>query len=70
MTPEASARLTIDDKLAWAGWLVQDLGRLNLGVAAGVAVREYPSDSNPADCVLFVDREAVGVIKAKRDEAS
>lgn len=42
---------------------------LDLGAARGVAVREYPTDTGPADYVLFVDREAVGVIEAKRDEA-
>jgi len=30
-------------------------------------VREYPTDTGPADYVLFVKREAVGVIEAKRD---
>ncbi|CAN5425369.1 type I restriction-modification enzyme R subunit C-terminal domain-containing protein [soil metagenome] len=68
MTPEAKAREAIDHKLAQAGWLVQDLKQLNLGAAPGVAVREYPTDSGPADYVLFVNRIAVGVIEAKRDE--
>ncbi len=35
-----------------------------------MAVREFPTDTGPADYVLFVDREAVGVIEAKRDEAA
>lgn len=69
MTPEAKARERIDQKLAQAGWVVQDLKQLNLGAAIGVAVREYPTDTGPADYVLFVNREAVGVIEAKRDEA-
>jgi restriction endonuclease S subunit len=29
------------------------------------AVREYPTDSGPSDCLLFVDRKPVGVIEAK-----
>ena len=70
MTPEAKARETIDRKLALAGWVVQDVRQLNLGAALGVAVREYPTDTGPADYVLFVDRQAVGVIEAKRDEAA
>lgn len=49
MTPEAKARLQIDDKLAAAGWAVQDMKQLNLGAAQGVAVREYPTDTEPAD---------------------
>jgi type I restriction enzyme R subunit len=69
MTPEAKARQQIDEKLTQAGWAVQDMKRLNLGAAVGVAVREYPTDSGPADYVLFVNRDAVGVIEAKRDEA-
>ncbi len=69
MTPEAKAREVIDAKLAEAGWQVQDLRGLNLGAARGVAVREFPTDSGPADYVLFVDRQPAGVIEAKRDEA-
>jgi type I restriction enzyme, R subunit len=68
MTPEAKARQEIDQKLAQAGWLVQDMKQLNLGAAQGVAVREYPTDTGPADYVLFINRQAVGVIEAKRDE--
>jgi type I restriction enzyme, R subunit len=70
MTPEARAREHIDRKLEQAGWVVQDLKLINLGAARGVAVREYSTDTGPADYVLFVDREAVGVIEAKRDEAA
>lgn len=69
MTPEAKARQTIDQKLVAAGWVVQDMKELNLGAAPGVAVREYPTDTGPADYLLFVDRGPVGVIEAKRDEA-
>ena len=70
MTPEATARQQIDERLAQAGWVVQDMKQLNLGASLGVAVREFPTDTGPADYVLFVDREAVGVIEAKRDEAA
>lgn len=69
MTPETKARQLIDAKLEQAGWLVQDMKLLNLGAGPGIAVREYPTDSGPADYVLFVDRIAVGIIEAKRDEA-
>lgn len=67
MTPEAKARLQIDQKLEQAGWIVQDLKQINLGAGLGVAVREYPTDTGPADYVLFVNREPVGVIEAKPD---
>jgi len=70
MTPESKARQHIDQKLEQAGWIVQDMKQLNLGAAQGIAVREYPTDTGPADYVLFVNRQAVGVIEAKRDEAA
>jgi type I restriction enzyme R subunit len=69
MTPEARAREVIDRKLLDAGWAIQDAQTINLGAAYGVAVREYPTDTGPADYLLFVDRQPVGVIEAKRDEA-
>lgn len=69
MTPEARARQHIDRKLEQAGWAVQDMRALNLAAARGVAVREYPTDTGPADYVLFVDRQPVGVIEAKKDSA-
>lgn len=69
MTPETRARQVIDHKLEQAGWIVQDMRQLNLGAGLGVAVREYPTDTGPADYVLFVGRIAAGVIEAKRDSA-
>ena len=69
MTPEAKAREQIDQKLEGAGWVIQDLKQLNLGAGLGVAVREYPTDTGPADYVLFVNRNACGVIEAKKDDA-
>lgn len=51
--------------LAEAGWLVQDVKHLNFSASPGVVVREYPTDSGPADYLLFVDRKPVGVIEAK-----
>ncbi|WP_305807323.1 hypothetical protein, partial [Stenotrophomonas sp. YIM B06876] len=62
MTPEALARESIDDKLNQAGWVVQGMTALNLGAATGVAVREFPTDTGPADYLLFVNRLPVGVI--------
>jgi type I restriction enzyme R subunit len=68
MSPEAQARQLIDTKLTQAGWLLQDMKQLNLAAAAGVAVREFPTDTGPADYLLFVHRQPVAVIEAKRDE--
>ena len=69
MPPEVQARHLIDQKLERAGWMIQNMKQINLGAGFGIAVREYPTDTGPADYVLFVNREAVGVIEAKRDEA-
>ncbi|WP_433692440.1 hypothetical protein [Herbaspirillum seropedicae] len=69
MTPETKARQHIDQKLEQAAWVIQDMRQLNLGAAAGVVVREYPTDTGPADYVLFVNRSPVGVIEAKKDTA-
>jgi type I restriction enzyme R subunit len=49
-----------------AGWAVQDSRAMNLYPARGVAVREYPLKWGPADYLLFIDRQAVAVIEAKR----
>jgi len=68
MTPEAQARQRIDRKLEAAGWRVQDAKAINLGAGRGIAAREYPTDTGPADYLLFVDRTPIGVIEAKRDE--
>jgi type I restriction enzyme R subunit len=65
MKPEEKARKKIDELLEAAGWKVQDLNQLNLGASLGVAVREFPLKSGPADYLLFVDRKAVGVLEAK-----
>lgn len=63
--PEQIARDQIDERLAAAGWCVQDMKDLNWSAGLGIAVREYQTDSGPADYVLFMDRRAVGVIEAK-----
>ncbi|MBM4141379.1 MAG: restriction endonuclease subunit R, partial [Nitrospira sp.] len=65
MKPEEKARQKIDQLLGAAGWNIQDLRELNLGASLGVAVREFPLKSGPADYLLFVDRKAIGVIEAK-----
>ncbi len=66
MKPEERARQRIDELLQQAGWVVQDRKRLNLGASRGVAVREFSLATGAADYLLFVDREAVGIIEAKK----
>lgn len=74
LTPEARARLAIDQKLANAGWLVQDKKRMNLYAGKdgihGVAIREMDTTTGPVDYMLFIDGKACGVLEAKRDDVS
>jgi type I restriction enzyme, R subunit len=70
MTPEEIARQNIDKLLAEAGWKVQDRSEMNLGAGPGVAVREWPFASGPADYLLFVGRRPVGVVEAKPEGAT
>ncbi len=69
MTPEEKARLIIDEKLCQAGWVIQDMNRLNLAVSLGVAVREFPTSTGEVDYALFIDGQPIGVVEAKREEA-
>ena len=66
--PEQKARDNIDKMLVQAGWQVQEKNSVDFNAGLGVAVREYTTDVGPADYALFVDRQAVGVIEAKREE--
>ena len=66
IAPEQKARMDIDEQLVACGWVVQDYRNAAIAAAQGVAVREVPTTAGPADYVLFVDRQAVGVIEAKK----
>lgn len=66
--PEQIARDAIDKKLLECGWLTQPYKAFNPNAAKGIAVREYPTATGPADYVLFVDKKPVGIIEAKREE--
>ena len=69
MAPEEKARLIIDKKLEQSGWIIQDLKKLNLSAALGVAIREFPTSTGKVDYALFVDEIPIGVIEAKCEEA-
>ncbi len=69
MTPEQKARAAIDKRLNQAGWIVQDMKKLNLFAGLGVAVREFPTSTGPVDYALFVEGIPVGVVEAKKDDA-
>lgn len=65
--PEQIARDAIDALLHAAGWAVQTKSTIDFHVGEGQAVREYQTDVGPADYVLFVDGQPVGVIEAKKE---
>lgn len=70
VTPEQRARHNIDRMLELAGWSVQDKNDLNFKASRGVAVREFPLKAGFADYMLFVDRQAVGIVEAKKEGTS
>ncbi len=65
--PEQQARDAIDAQLRASGWAVQDKTTINFSQSAGQAIREYTTDTGPADYVLFVDGKPIGVIEAKKE---
>jgi type I restriction enzyme R subunit len=56
--------------LGLAGWSVQDRDNFNLTASRGAAIREFPLKAGFADYMLFVDRQAVGVVEAKKEGTS
>lgn len=65
--PEQIARDKIDGQLRACGWAVQNKEAYDPSEGEGQAVREYPTDTGPADYVLFVDKKPLGVIEAKQE---
>jgi|TARA_R110002012_G_scaffold321121_3_gene547645 type I restriction enzyme R subunit len=66
--PEQLARDRIDEMLREAGWVVQSKNQVDLSANIGVALRETNTASGSADYMLFVNRNPVGVIEAKRED--
>jgi type I restriction enzyme R subunit len=66
--PEQLSRDQIDQQSFTNGWLIQYFKQKNIAVALGVVIREYPTDTGPADWILIVNKKPVGVIEAKREE--
>ena len=62
VTPEQRSRELIDAQLMAAGWVIQDRDQLDRHASLGVAVREYPLASGPADYLLIIDGKACGVV--------
>jgi type I restriction enzyme R subunit len=52
--------------LELAGWSVQDMKDMDFTASRGVALREFPLEAGFADYMLFVDRQAVGIVEAKK----
>ena len=53
LTPEAKARMKIDQQLEASGRVIQDYRNAAVDVALGVAVSEVPTAEGPADYVLL-----------------
>jgi len=66
-TPEQQARLQIDAMLTASGWIVQDYKAFNPSAGRGIALREVPLKSGRCDYLLLVDRNALGVVEAKKE---
>jgi type I restriction enzyme R subunit len=67
-SPEQEARDQIDGQLMDSGWLVQSRSEIDLSAGKGVAVREFKLKPGHGfvDYMLFVDRQPVGVLEAKK----
>lgn len=66
-TSEEVERQNIDLTLAAAGWTIQDQNVVNLPAASVIAVRVFPLKGGfgSADYRLYVNGQAVGVVKVK-----
>lgn len=68
---EADTRKIIDEQLATAGWTVDSV-RLTYAKGArpqrgqNLAIAEWPTESGPADYVLFLGLTPIAVVEAKR----
>jgi type I restriction enzyme R subunit len=68
---EAETRLLIDDQLRQAGWLADSVHlRYSQGTrptkGKNMAIAEWPTESGPADYVLFVGLVPMATVEAKR----
>lgn len=68
---ESETRLLIDDQLRQAGWLVDSENlRFSKGTrpqkGKNMAIAEWPTESGPADYVLFVGLTPMATVEAKR----
>lgn len=66
-TPEQVARDDSDKRLRGAGRRVWNKDAIDFTAGLGIAVREHQTDIGTADYVLFIDKQAVGIIEAEPD---
>lgn len=64
-TPEQLAREHIDPMLEACGWVVQDMGNVDLSVSRGVAVTELSFTTGEPDYTLYADNKVIGAVEAK-----
>ncbi len=69
MTPEEKARQQIDAMLVASGWVVQNYKAVDFSAGRGIVLREVPLKTGPCDYLLLVDRNALGVVEAKKEAA-
>ncbi len=65
LTPEQKARQKIDRMLEQSGWIIQNPDDMNISVAPGVVIREFPLKTGHADYMLYGEQKALGVVEAK-----
>ncbi|MCW9707965.1 DEAD/DEAH box helicase family protein [Fodinibius salsisoli] len=68
LTPEQQARRKIDRRLNQSGWDIQGKDDINFNESKGLAIREYQTDTGPADYISFINKRPAAVIEAKRAE--
>jgi len=64
-TPEKETRKVIDGQLEDSGWSVLKRGE-TIPNKGAFASEEYPTSSGPADYVLVVDGNIIGIVEAKK----
>ncbi len=58
----------IDKLLLQSGWVTQNKNQINFHIGEGQSAWEYPTDSGPADYILFVGDKPSDVIEAKAEQ--
>ena len=71
MTPEQKAHIEIDKRLAAAGRVLQDKREFNPAASAGIAVREFSTDTDPGSLWdRFNQRKGLPPINGMPDAAN